>query len=101
MRLAGVTRDLTEAGLGGLAKYVDYGVSPRGPINLILAARALAYVRGRDYALPTDVLDLTHEVLRHRIVVSFEALADGVTADTILDHAVAAAAIPAQVRTLP
>jgi MoxR-like ATPase len=100
VRLAGVTRDLTGAGLGGLAKYVDYGVSPRGPINLILAARALAYVRGRDYALPTDVLDLTHEVLRHRIVLSFEALADGVTADAILDHAVAAAAIPTQVRTL-
>ena len=100
VRLAGVTRDLTEAGLGGLAKYVDYGVSPRGPINLILAARALAYVRGRDYALPTDVLDLTHEVLRHRIVLSFEALADGVTADAILDHAVAAAAIPTQVRAL-
>src|SRR5262245_37226277 len=78
VRLAGATRDLSAAGLGELARYVDFGVSPRGPINLILATRALAFVRGRDYALPGDVLDLTHEVFRHRMVLSFEALADGV-----------------------
>jgi MoxR-like ATPase len=99
VRLAGATRGHATAGLGEFAKYVDFGVSPRGPINLILAARALAYVRGRDYALPDDVLDLAHEVFRHRMVLSFEALADGVTADVILDRAVAAAAAPTLVRT--
>jgi MoxR-like ATPase len=97
VRLAGATRDLSAAGLGELARYVEYGVSPRGPINLILATRAIAFVRGRDYALPADVLDLTHEVFRHRMVLSFEALADGVTADAILDQAVAAAMLPSQV----
>ena len=66
---------------------------------MILAARALAFVRGRDYALPSDVLDLTHDVFRHRMVLSFEALAEGVSTDAILDRAVAAAAVPAQVRT--
>jgi MoxR-like ATPase len=99
VRLANATRNPAAVGLAGLAKYVDFGVSPRGPINLVLAARALAYVRGRDYALPNDVLDLTHEVFRHRMVLSFEALAEGVTADAILDRAVGAAAVPAQVRT--
>ena len=99
VRLANATREPATFGLAGLEKFIDFGVSPRGPINLILAARALAFVRGRDYALPSDVLDLTHDVFRHRIVLSFEALAEGVSTDAILDRAVAAAAVPAQVRT--
>jgi MoxR-like ATPase len=99
VRLANATREPTTFGLAGLEKFIDFGVSPRGPISLILAARALAFVRGRDYALPSDVLDLTHDVFRHRMVLSFEALAEGVSTDAILDRAVAAAAVPARVRT--
>ncbi len=67
-----------------LERYITYGASPRASINLILTARALAFVRGRDYALPQDVLDMARDVMRHRLVLSFEALSDNVTADDVL-----------------
>ena len=67
-----------------LEKYITYGTSPRASINLILTARALAYIRGRDYALPQDVLDMARDVMRHRLVLSFEALSDNVSADDVL-----------------
>ena len=67
-----------------LARYITFGASPRASINLILTARALAFVRGRDYALPQDVLDMARDVMRHRLVLSFEALSDNVTADDVL-----------------
>ena len=66
--------------------YVDYGASPRGPINLVVGARALALLRGRRYVLPQDVRELAKDVLRHRMVLSYEALAEGVDADQILDR---------------
>ena len=62
-------------------RYITFGASPRASINLILTARALAFVRGRDYALPEDVLDMALDVLRHRLVLSFEALSDDVDSD--------------------
>ena len=80
------TRRLGEAGLEDLASYVDYGASPRGPINLVVGARALALLRGRRYVLPQDVRELAKDVLRHRMVLSYEALAEGVDADQILDR---------------
>jgi MoxR-like ATPase len=61
-----------------------FGASPRASINLILTARALAFVRGRDYALPQDVLDMALDVMRHRLVLSYEALSDNVSSDDIL-----------------
>jgi MoxR-like ATPase len=67
-----------------LEPYITYGASPRASINLILTARALAFVRGRNYALPQDVLDMARDVMRHRLVLSFEALSDNVTADDVL-----------------
>jgi MoxR-like ATPase len=66
------------------ARYISYGASPRATIHLIEGARALAYLRGRDYALPEDVTDLAPDVLRHRLVLSYEALADGLSADQII-----------------
>jgi MoxR-like ATPase len=63
---------------------VSFGASPRASINLILGAKALAFLRGRDYALPVDARDLARDVLRHRIVLSYEGLADGVTPDDLL-----------------
>jgi MoxR-like ATPase len=84
VKLVTATRDLHTVGLGDLSHYVLYGASPRAAINLILGARALAFVRGRAYALPQDVYDLSLDVMRHRIVLSYEALADGVTADDLL-----------------
>src|SRR5687768_2280855 len=83
VRVVGASRDPASVGLGDLARYVTYGASPRASINMILAAKALAFVRGRHYALPMDVRDLALDVLRHRIVLSYEALADDVTADQV------------------
>ena len=62
-----------------------FGASPRASINLILAARALAFVRGRAYALPQDVLDMALDVMRHRLVLSYEALSDDLTSDDLLN----------------
>jgi MoxR-like ATPase len=93
-RLAAATRDLGGAGLEELAAYVEYGVSPRGPINLALSARALALLRGRRYVVPADLRELTKDVFRHRIVLSYEALADDVTADAVLDRVLEAVATP-------
>jgi MoxR-like ATPase len=85
VRLATATREPEAHGLGELSRYITFGASPRASINLILTARALAFVRGRDYALPQDVLDMALDVLRHRLVLSFEALSDDVSSDDLLD----------------
>ena len=84
VRLATATRAPRLHGMSDLEKYITYGASPRASINLILTARALAYIRGRDYALPQDVLDMARDVMRHRLVLSFEALSDNVSADDVL-----------------
>src|ERR1700704_758300 len=84
VRLATATRSPEAIGLGELKRYITFGASPRASINMILTARALAFVRGRDYALPEDVLDMALDVLRHRLVLSFEALSDDVTSDDLL-----------------
>jgi MoxR-like ATPase len=84
VRIVTATRQPDKSGLGELSKYILFGASPRASINLILTARALAFVRGRSYALPQDVLDMALDVIRHRIVLSFEALSDNITSDEIL-----------------
>jgi MoxR-like ATPase len=83
-RIAGATRKPADLGLKDLQPYIMFGASPRASINLILAGRALAYVRGRKYALPPDVLDVALDVLRHRLVLSYEALSDNVSSDDLL-----------------
>ncbi|HEV7494033.1 AAA family ATPase [Baekduia sp.] len=82
--LADATRHPQAHGLGDLAGMVEFGASPRGPIGLVHAARALAMLRGRGYVNATDVRDLAPDVLRHRLVLSYDALSEGVTADAIL-----------------
>jgi MoxR-like ATPase len=84
VRLANATRDPQRFGISDLSKYISYGASPRASIHLIEAARALAFLRGRDYALPEDVTDLVLDVFRHRLVLSYEALAEGLSADDIV-----------------
>ncbi|HNP74048.1 MAG TPA: AAA family ATPase [Kouleothrix sp.] len=84
VRMVTATRQPGEHGLKDLERYIMFGASPRASINLILGARALAFVRGRDYALPQDVLDLAMDVMRHRMVLSYEALSDNVGADELL-----------------
>ena len=85
VRIVTATRNPKEVGLGDLQRYIMFGASPRASINLILTGRALAFVRGRNYALPQDVLDMALDVMRHRIVLSYEALSDNVTGDDILN----------------
>ena len=94
VRLANATRRPADAGLGDLARYVSYGASPRASINLMLAARALAFIRGRDYVIPPDVRDLVLDVFRHRLVLSYEALSDDLTADEVLARVMAAVPVP-------
>jgi MoxR-like ATPase len=94
VRLANATRRPDEVGLAKLARYVTFGASPRASINLILAARALAFIRGRDYGRPQDLSDVALDVLRHRMVLSYEALSDDVTADIVLSQVLAALPIP-------
>jgi MoxR-like ATPase len=99
VRLATATRTPRVYGMPELERYIMFGASPRASINLILTARALAFVRGRAYALPQDVLDMAHDVMRHRIVLSFEALSDDVTSDAVLSTIlgrVPAPAVPLQ-----
>jgi MoxR-like ATPase len=94
VKVVGATRAPASIGLPKMAAYVTYGASPRASINMILAAKALAFLRGRDYALPQDVRDLALDVLRHRLVLSYEALADDVTADDVLNGVLSAIALP-------
>jgi MoxR-like ATPase len=82
--LCDATRHPATYGLGELGPYLAYGASPRGSINLVTAARALAVLRGRSYALPQDVQELARDVLRHRLVLTYQALAEQVTADKLL-----------------
>jgi MoxR-like ATPase len=84
VRMVTATRNLKDYGLEELDRYILFGASPRASINLILTARALAYVRGRDYALPQDVLDMALDVMRHRLVLSYEALSDNISSDDLL-----------------
>jgi MoxR-like ATPase len=84
VRLAAATREPKKFGVADMDKYLTYGASPRASIHLIEAARALAFLRGRDYALPDDVADLVLDVFRHRLVLSYEALAEGLSADDLL-----------------
>ena len=88
------TRAPATIGYESLGRYITHGASPRASINLILAGKALAFVRGRNYALPQDVRDLALDVMRHRLVLSYEALADGVRSDDILSQILHAIPLP-------
>src|SRR5579884_2406135 len=74
--------------------YVAFGASPRGPISLVAAARALALIRGRDYVVPADLEALVRDAFRHRLVLSYRALAEEVSPDTLLDQVLAAVPLP-------
>jgi MoxR-like ATPase len=84
VKLVAATRRPAEHGVAEVGPYIQYGASPRGSIYLVLAARALAIVRGRDFVLPGDVDALAHDVLRHRVIPSYRALAEEVTTDSIV-----------------
>jgi MoxR-like ATPase len=92
--LATATRDPAGHGVPDLAPYISYGASPRGPISLVQGARALALIRGRDYVLVEDLQALARDALRHRLVLSYRALAEEVNPDSILDQVLAAVPAP-------
>jgi MoxR-like ATPase len=96
VRLASATRQPAEYGIGDVAKYVTYGASPRASINLVLAGRALAFLRGRRYVVGQDIVDLALDVIRHRIVLSFEALSDDVSADDVVRRVLARIPVPTE-----
>jgi MoxR-like ATPase len=94
VRLVTATRAPGTVGLGDLDRYVTYGASPRASIALVLGGRVLAFLRGRDYVLPQDVSELALDVLRHRIVLSYEALADDIDPDTVITGVLKAVRAP-------
>jgi MoxR-like ATPase len=94
VRVVGATRRPDRAGLGELSKYLTYGGSPRASISMVEGARALAFLRGRNYVLPEDLTDLAVDTLRHRLVLSYEALAEGLDADAIIAKVMARIPVP-------
>jgi MoxR-like ATPase len=96
VRLAMATREPEKFGIKDISPYILYGASPRASINLTVTARALAYVRGRQYALLDDVRDMAYDVMRHRMVLSFEALSENVTSDMLIRRVLDRVPIPAE-----
>ena len=94
VRLVLATRDPARFGLPEMAAQLAYGASPRATLGLVAAGRALALLRGRDYVLPNDILDIAPDVLAHRLVLSFDAVADGVAAETLVRQIVGAVPLP-------
>jgi MoxR-like ATPase len=98
--LVDATRHPAEHGLPDLASMIEFGASPRGPIGLVQSARVLALLRGRGHVVAEDIRDLAADVLRHRIVLSYDALSEGVTADDVLARVLAAVTPPNQAHLL-
>ena len=88
------TRHPGEHGLQDVAPMIEFGASPRGPIGLVQASRVLALLRGRGHVTTSDIRDLAPDVLRHRIVLSYDALSEGVTADELLQRVLEAVEAP-------
>jgi len=98
VKLVSATRTPDKHGLKDVGKYLTFGASPRATINLVEGARAMAMLRGRTYALPEDMTDLVPDVLRHRLVLSYEALSEGLSSDALIGQIMAK--IPAPPRPL-
>jgi MoxR-like ATPase len=92
--VATATRRPALRGLDAIADYVAFGASPRGPISLIAAARALALIRGRDYVVPGDLDALVRDAFRHRLVLSYRALAEEIAPDSLLDQVLGTMPLP-------
>lgn len=94
VRVINATRRPAEIGLTDAASWLSYGASPRATLGIVAAARALALVRGRDYVIPQDIVEIIPDVLRHRLVMSYDALADEVTADTVITRILQTVGLP-------
>ena len=100
VRVTMATRDPAGHGLEDVARWLSYGASPRATLGTVTAARALALVRGRDYVVPQDIVDVLPSVLRHRLVLTYDALADEVTPDTVVRRLLEAVPLP-QISAVP
>lgn len=94
VRVIAATRTPEQLGLDDVASWIAYGASPRATLGIIAASRALALVRGRDYVVPQDVLEVIPDVLRHRLVLSYDALADEVTPEDVITRVLQAVGLP-------
>jgi MoxR-like ATPase len=94
VRLVVATRSPAEFGIPEVGQWIAYGASPRASLGLVAASRALALIRGRDYVLPQDVLDVALDVLPHRLVLSYDAIADGITANQAVSRVLQAVPLP-------
>ena len=94
VKVVAATRAPEKCGLPDYQRFIQFGASPRASIAMIEAGRALAYIRGRDYVLPADVVDVAADVLRHRLVPSYEALSEGLTSDQIVSRVLRAVPPP-------
>ena len=94
VNLVNATRAPQSVGLASLSDYVMFGASPRATISLVQGARALAFLRGRAYTTPADLIDIVPDVLRHRVMLSYEALSDNVSADTVIEEILKAVTAP-------
>jgi MoxR-like ATPase len=94
VRLVLATRTPAEYGMPEIAQLIQYGASPRASLGIVRATRALALLRGRDYALPQDVQHIAPDILRHRLVLSYDALADDIPADTIVSRVLETVPLP-------
>ncbi len=92
--LVAATREPTRWNLKDLAPLIQFGASPRAGINLVKAAKAHAFLAGRAYVLPEDVKTMAHDTLRHRLIPTYQAEADGVLSDHMLDRILAAVPVP-------
>lgn len=88
------TRNPADFGLEELEEYIQYGASPRASINLFNASKAYAYMRGRDFVTPVDVAMMAKDVLRHRVIMTYEAEAEGVTSEEVIEKVLAAVDLP-------
>ncbi|MFL6694389.1 MAG: AAA family ATPase, partial [Ramlibacter sp.] len=96
VKLVSATRNPDKHGLKDLRRFITFGASPRATINLTEGARALAMLRGRTYALPEDMTDLVPDVLRHRVVLSYEALSEGLNSDAVIGQIMGKVPAPAR-----
>ena len=100
VRAVTATRRPDQFGMPDVRAWVAYGASPRASLGIIAAARGLALVRGRDYVIPQDVIEVMPDVLRHRLVLTYDALADEISPETVINRIMQTVALP-QVNAVP
>ncbi len=100
VRIVTATREPEKFGMPDAKAWIAYGASPRASLGIIAASRALALIRGRDYVVPQDVVEVIPDVLRHRLVLTYDALADEVSAETVINRIMQTVALP-QVNAIP